>query len=123
MHINLKDSSRWPAGLPALRLAADADDRFALRNGERDVVRFDRCRAHAWSMAMEHGEEVVIRIGEAWELAVCDEHGVELGPVGERLLVRAGDPDDDATGPGAGVLAWAAVAALWQLSGRTPTRG
>jgi hypothetical protein len=123
MHINVNDSNLWPAGTPRLRLACDGDERFALRTEGRDVVHLDRCRAHAWSMTLEHGEEVVIPVGEAWELAVCDEEGAELGPVGERMLVRTGTGDAPGVAPDAGVLAWAAFGALWQLSGRTPIRG
>ena len=47
-------------------------------------------------MLLEHGEEIVIPVGEAWDLALCDEGGAELGPVGERLLAhpRKGAGDD-----------------------------
>lgn len=115
MQINLDDSSFW--------LASDGDERFALRSEERDVVHLDRCRAHAWSMTLEHGEEVVIPVGEAWELALCDASGAELGPVGERLLVRAGCEPAAGVAPDPGVLAWAAFGALWQLSGSAPKCG
>lgn len=124
MNIKVNGSNSWPAGMPPLRLARESDERFAVRSEDRDVVRLDRCRAEAWSMTLEHGEEVVIPVGEAWELALCDDHGAEIGPLGERLLVRAGQGEDRAKGPpDAGVLAWAALGALWQLSGQTPTRG
>ena len=115
MQINLDDTSFW--------LATDGEERFALRSANRDVVHLDRCHAQAWSMLLEHGEEVVIPVGEAWELALCDEGGAELGPVGERLLVRTGGEGAAHDTPDPGVLAWAAFGALCQISGSTPKCG
>jgi hypothetical protein len=127
MRLTVTNPSLWPAPMQDLHLLPDFElpgapdtEAYTLTSSDRLLALLERCQADEWAMVLEHGEEVCVPIAEAWELEVLDESG---RTVGHRMFLPTTDGAGTPGGVDPGVLTWAALGVLWQVSGRPPARG